>query len=239
MRVFISYSSADRAFVEDLVKKLNERLVDVWYDKWEVKVGDSIIERINEGLDKADYLIVVLSKNSVKSRWVKLELEAAMIKIIEKGAFILPILLEDCEIPFLLKGRRYANFKDDPKQAFDDLLSVIAPETKLPLEEKDKIIWSILAKIFNSKIQDYSLSPQKKQQKIRDEVSEAYQSLKSKWTLPQHIYELYIDQCLEEKRLLYITEFIEKTPELGTKYPNKKDEIIEFLIKKAIGENIV
>jgi len=131
--VFISYCHADSGPVDWLADELEAGGVDVWIDKWKIKVGDSITERINEGITASDFLIVVLSRSSVNSRWVKEELNAATVKKIEeeKHAFILPVLLEDCEIPALLRDKKYANFADDPQQAFRELLDVILPSPPL------------------------------------------------------------------------------------------------------------
>ena len=128
--VFISYSHADSQFVDQLAKKLKASGVDVWIDKWMIKVGDSITGKINEGIGASDFLIVVLSHASVNSKWVREELNAATIRNIEeeKHAFILPVLLEDCEIPTLLRDKRYANFADNAEQAFQELLEVVQLE---------------------------------------------------------------------------------------------------------------
>lgn len=127
--VFISYAHADSEFVDDLADRLKSSGVDVWIDKWKIRIGDSITQKINDGIGESDFLLVVLSNASVKSKWVREELNAATVKNIEqeKHAFILPVLKEDCEIPSLLQHRKYANFKDDPEQAFQDVLEVVQP----------------------------------------------------------------------------------------------------------------
>ena len=68
--VFISHSSKNKPFVEELISDLKREDVDVWFDKWEIHVGDSILQKIEEGLNNKDYLAIVLSKDSVKSEWV-------------------------------------------------------------------------------------------------------------------------------------------------------------------------
>jgi TolB protein len=125
--VFISYSHADSQFVNGLADKLKGSGVDVWIDKWKIKVGDSITHKIHEGIGASDCLIVVLSCASANSKWVREELSAATIRNVEqdKHAFILPALIEDCEIPAILQHRKYANFKDHPKEALQELLEVI------------------------------------------------------------------------------------------------------------------
>lgn len=125
-RVFLSHSTQDKEFVEQLAVRLQEAGLDVWYDKWEIKIGDSIAERINDGITRADFLVVVLSKNSVKSKWVRREIDAALAADIEgKGAFILPVLVEKCPVPPLLSGKRYASFHDSPDKAFQELLEAL------------------------------------------------------------------------------------------------------------------
>lgn len=130
MGVFISYSSKDRAFVERLSEKLIENRVGVWLDKWEMKPGDSLIDKMQSGLDDSSYLLVVLSKHSVESEWCKKERNAGLIKEINsKNVVLIPILLEDCSIPMFLQEKVYADFRSDFDNGFKELfrsLSVIA-----------------------------------------------------------------------------------------------------------------
>ena len=59
-RVFISYTHKDSWFVDELAANLDASGIDVWIDKWEIKIGDSITERINDGIRESDFLILVL-----------------------------------------------------------------------------------------------------------------------------------------------------------------------------------
>ena len=125
-RIFLSHSSKDKEFVENLAIRLTRAGQDVWYDKWEIRVGDSIADKIENGIKESDFLIVVLSSNSTESPWVRKELDAAIAKEIDRrGAYILPVLAESCDIPPLLAGKRYANFESSPDQAFEELLEAI------------------------------------------------------------------------------------------------------------------
>lgn len=125
--VFISYSHADAAFVDQLAADLQKNDLDVWIDKWQIRVGDSIVEKIDAGLARADFLVVVLSKSSVVSPWVRQELDAALVRTIESkvGAFLLPVVIEECDIPQLLRARMYADFQRDPIAALGELLTAI------------------------------------------------------------------------------------------------------------------
>lgn len=104
--LFLSHSSADKTFVEKLAKDLEGVGVNVWFDKWEIKVGDSLTGKIEEGLQANDYLGLVLSPAAVASEWVKAELSAAWCRqMSSRKIVVLPILYQDCEIPFLLEDR--------------------------------------------------------------------------------------------------------------------------------------
>lgn len=112
--VFISYSSKDRRFADKLAKDLKSKGMHVWYDQWELRVGDSLIDKINAGIRSQDYIVVVLSKASVRSKWVMKELNAGFIRELdEKRIVLLPVLIEDCDIPPLLSDKVYADFRHD------------------------------------------------------------------------------------------------------------------------------
>jgi len=112
--VFLSHSHEDRAFAARLGNDLAAHGLRVWIDSAEINVGDSLIEKISEGIETMDYLAVVLSKFSVQSEWVKREVEVATNReISHHRVVVLPILREQCEIPAFLKGKLYADFRDD------------------------------------------------------------------------------------------------------------------------------
>ena len=110
--IFLSHTSSDKPFVRRLKAALNKRGVDdVWVDEVEIMVGDSLTQKIEEGLIKTRYFGVVLSPRSIQSRWVKKELEAAMTREIKTGSVVvLPLLYEECELPPFLEGKLYADF---------------------------------------------------------------------------------------------------------------------------------
>lgn len=80
MGVFISHSSKDKPFVERLAKQLVQYRIGVWYDKWEMKPGDSLIDKIQNGLEDSSYLLVVLSKHFIESEWCRKEQNAGLTK---------------------------------------------------------------------------------------------------------------------------------------------------------------
>jgi hypothetical protein len=121
--VFISYSSKDRAFATRLASDLKAKGLRVWFDQWELKVGDSLISKISSGVSSNDYLVVVLSKSSIASEWVRKELNAALMReLTEKRVVVLPVLIENCQIPPFLSDKVYADFRGDYISGLNRLL---------------------------------------------------------------------------------------------------------------------
>lgn len=114
--VFLSHNSKDKDFVHKLALDLKCHGVNVWLDEAELKIGDSLIEKIREGIDGVDYVAVILSPNSIQSRWVQKEVDVAMtLEINGKEIKVLPLMLESCELPGFLLGKFYADFTEDLK----------------------------------------------------------------------------------------------------------------------------
>ncbi len=128
-RVFVSHSSKDNLFARKLVEALKRQNLNVWFDEGELQVGDSIVAGVSQGLKNADYLIAVLSKASIGSGWVEAELNATLMEELSgKGVAVLPVLIEDCELPTLLKDRVYADFRHDFNTGLQKLLAVFGQE---------------------------------------------------------------------------------------------------------------
>lgn len=125
-KVFISYSYQDKPFVDWLVTHLKDNDVDIWYDKSEINIGDSIIEKIEKGIKVASIYIIVLSEAAIKSKWVNYELNNALLyKAQKEGLKILPILIESIEIPVTLRTIKYADFTKNKGEALNELIQII------------------------------------------------------------------------------------------------------------------
>jgi len=88
---FVSHASEYKPFVKNLADTLLRYGVRVWYDDYEIAVGDSIRDKLNEGLSVSEYGVVVLSHNFFKKRWPKREL-AALASLLNEG-HLLPVFL--------------------------------------------------------------------------------------------------------------------------------------------------
>lgn len=109
--IFLSHNVKDKPFVKKLARDLDNHGVKYWLDEAEIKIGDSLIEKIRSGIDDMDFVAVILSPNSIASPWVQREVDVAMSQeISSKKVKVLPIMLKDCELPGFLLGKFYADF---------------------------------------------------------------------------------------------------------------------------------
>jgi len=112
-RVFLSYASGDKDVAQKIVNKLRQGGVQVFYS-YELKWGDSLFDAIQNAISASDYLIVLLSPNSVNSVWVQNELNWALAReLTTRDITLLPIVIADCEIPAALASRKYLDLRFD------------------------------------------------------------------------------------------------------------------------------
>lgn len=95
-------------------------------DEWEIKVGDSIPKKLQTGLENADFIAVVLSQNSTSSSWVEVEWEAKYWEeVSRRQVLVLPIVIDNCTIPTLLRTKKYADFRSGYEVGLVALVSSI------------------------------------------------------------------------------------------------------------------
>jgi hypothetical protein len=123
--VFISHCHADKKLARKLARDLTKNGVRVWIDEAEIQVGDSLIERLQDGIEQMDYLAVILSPASVSSEWVRREVEIAMNHEIKgRKVKVLPLLYKPCKLPLFLEGKVYddCSTKSKYKNSLDSVL---------------------------------------------------------------------------------------------------------------------
>ena len=109
-KLFISYSHKDKEFALELSYALEEQGADVFIDKWEIKVGDYFLDKILEAIKASNFIVTILSSNSVKSEWVLYEIkEGKKLEQSYKKTLILPIKIDNCSVPEVLEDKNYAD----------------------------------------------------------------------------------------------------------------------------------
>ena len=114
MRLFISYSNHDRDFASRLCNDLILYNVDVWFDELSILPGESIPDAIQMGISTSSFVTVLLSNKAIGSKWVSEEINTTLYGAISKGTpLLIPLLLDRCEIPPMLKHRKHLDFSNE------------------------------------------------------------------------------------------------------------------------------
>jgi len=122
-QVFISHAFENKPIAKKIAEDLTNNGYRAWFDEWEIKVGDSIVEKINEGIKDTAFMIVLFSRCSVEKSWVKKEMNAGFVEELKrKKIYVLPALIEDCDIPPLFSDKRYADFTVSYELGINEIL---------------------------------------------------------------------------------------------------------------------
>ena len=105
-RVFLSHAHEDKPLARAIADGLIARGVRVWLDEAEVRIGDSLIEQISAAIADGDFLIAIVSPDSLESSWCQRELALAAARgINEKRVIVLPVRYRGAEMPAALIDR--------------------------------------------------------------------------------------------------------------------------------------
>jgi len=110
--VFLSHSSRDRRFVLKLAQFLRSKRIRYWYSETHIVGAKQWHDEIGHSLKRCNWLIVVLTPNSVRSKWVKHELLFALRENQYNGR-IIPLLLRECrfsKLSWTLSGFEFVDF---------------------------------------------------------------------------------------------------------------------------------
>lgn len=118
LRVFLSHSSKDKDIVDIIFNEFQKSEISAWYDKYQIEPGDSVTEKINQGLDESDIGIICVSNNffNGSSGWTKAELNYFIQRRMrnpDKTFIILNIDVPHDELPPLVQDYKYINFKEN------------------------------------------------------------------------------------------------------------------------------
>lgn len=111
--VFLSYARSDFDVVHRVADGLEAANIRVWLDEASLKPGADWMQEIERELATADFVAFFISPNSVESRWAKQELAVALHRQVsgEGGAVILPVLLQDADVPPLLRQFQWVDLR--------------------------------------------------------------------------------------------------------------------------------
>src|SRR4051794_33157027 len=115
--VFLSHSSKDKAIVRAVAEQLRADGLRVWLDDWEIRVGDSIPAKIEEGLERSRVLVLCMSANAFGSDWTTLESYTFRFRDpLNKERHFIPLRLDDTDPKGSLAQFQYINWKAEERE---------------------------------------------------------------------------------------------------------------------------
>lgn len=130
--IFISYSHRDKSIVDSIAQELAFEFgsENIFYDSWSIQPGNSIIGKMNEGLELFNTFFFFLSSKSLDSNMAALEWRSALNKSVNTGSKFVVVRLEDCSIPTILSDLQYIDlYKDGIVAAIKEMKAVVKRET--------------------------------------------------------------------------------------------------------------
>lgn len=122
--VFLSHNAKDKPRVRPLAERLRDAGLRVWFDEWNVRSGDIISLKVDEGLEQSRVLLLCISPNALASGWVALERSTAIHRDpSNEGRRFVPLLLADCDLPDTLRRYKYVDFRKEADAAFAEILA--------------------------------------------------------------------------------------------------------------------
>ncbi|MGK0438184.1 MAG: hypothetical protein ACJATK_001133 [Paracoccaceae bacterium] len=123
MNVFISHSSLDKEYAHYIEAYLSQAGHEVWLDSSAFKPGDNLIEKLDVGLREADAVIVIVSRHSLQSKWIKHEFSALALRNISgETARIIPVLIDTSTVPEYLAQYIYVDLTVDRELGLERII---------------------------------------------------------------------------------------------------------------------
>ncbi len=148
---FLCHASEDKIeFVEPLAEEMRRLGLEVWYDKFVLKVGDSLLRKVDEGLSGSRFGVVVISPDFFRKNWTREELDGLFTLQMEGASRILPVWHKVTKADVIahspiLAGRFALNSADGIKSVALGLLEVIKPEA-LKLDQTQRRVQDAVAR---------------------------------------------------------------------------------------------
>ncbi len=129
-KVFISHTAADKPFVRSLADRIEANGFQVWLDERALIVGDPLTHSISRALAEARVVLVIVSASSISSRWLSYELNIATDRMIKGFCRVIPIVIDDANLPPEVRGLLYADCRGSIDSGWQSILTALQYESR-------------------------------------------------------------------------------------------------------------
>lgn len=114
-RVFLSYTQENMELARNVAQNMQSNGIDTWWDQWCINAGDSLRQKIDDGLGECTHFLVLLTPESIAKPWVNQEMDAGLVRKLNNKCRFLPIRyqLPASQLPPLLSGMHAPEIGDD------------------------------------------------------------------------------------------------------------------------------
>ncbi len=120
MNVFLSHNSADKDTVRALAMLLAGEGINLFFDEWDIRLGDPLMGTIERGIEDADVFMIFWSENARQSNWVDTEVQTFLRRRIDRPELrVVPLFLDAAPLPALLANYAGLNLAPDNPQGND------------------------------------------------------------------------------------------------------------------------
>lgn len=143
-KIFISYNHRDATIIDMISRRLELEFGrnNIFYDAWSIQPGDSIIGKMNDGLEMFTTFFFFISPNSLESKMVSLEWQTALNRAVNNDLKFVGVRIANCNPPAILSDKLYIDlFGEGMDSAVEKMKCVVKSEsTYRPLEDAQNII---------------------------------------------------------------------------------------------------
>jgi len=125
--IFISHSHQDAAVARDIAEALEHAGLKPWIDQCEIKPGDSLIGKMDQGLSEASYVLLLLSREANASHWVRREW---MSGLANRQIVLVPLLLDNSSVPAILRDIVYIDLRQDRQAGIERIVEFFQLEQR-------------------------------------------------------------------------------------------------------------
>ena len=113
-KVYLAHASEDKGQVRPIAEYLMANGIDVWFDEWEIEAGDSLRQKMEEGLGSMTHFVIVLTKTSLTKPWVAKEIDVGLVRQVGSKSRFVPLVVdvEPADLPPFLEAMLF--LKIDP-----------------------------------------------------------------------------------------------------------------------------
>ena len=158
-KIFISYNHNDATLVDMVSRRLELEFGrnNIFYDAWSIQPGESIIGKMNDGLEAITTFFFFISPTSLVSKMVSLEWQTALNRAVNNDLKFVAVRIANCNPPAILSDKQYIDlYGEGLDSAVEKMKCVVKSEsTYKPLEDVQNLVAT--AKMKDSKTVSFTI----------------------------------------------------------------------------------